>query len=77
MEARAGEMTSRQRRWARRGGLLALVGAAYFVSGKLGLALATVHPSATLVWAPSGIALAACLVSECGCGPPSSRRRSR
>jgi diguanylate cyclase (GGDEF)-like protein len=61
MEARAGEMTSRQRHWARRGGLLALVGAAYFVSGKLGLALATVHPSATLVWAPSGIALAACL----------------
>jgi diguanylate cyclase (GGDEF)-like protein len=42
--------------------LLALVAAAYFASGKLGLALAMVHPSATLVWAPTGIALAACLV---------------
>src|SRR5215510_140031 len=62
MEARAGDITSRQRDLARRGGLLALVGAAYFVAGKLGLALAVVHPSATLVWAPTGIALAACLV---------------
>ena len=62
MEARAADMSSRLRDLARRGGLLALVGAAYFVSGKLGLALAMVHPSATLVWAPTGIALAACLV---------------
>ncbi|HTY56830.1 MAG TPA: MASE1 domain-containing protein [Candidatus Binataceae bacterium] len=35
---------------------------AYFLTGKLGLRLATVHPSATAVWAPSGIALAACLL---------------
>src|SRR5262245_64982221 len=39
--------------------LLALV---YFAAGKLGLSLAVVHPSATAVWPPSGIALAALLV---------------
>lgn len=36
--------------------------AVYFAAGKLGLALAFVHPSATAVWAPSGIALAAFLL---------------
>jgi diguanylate cyclase (GGDEF)-like protein len=39
-----------------------LVAAAYFVAGKLGLRLAIVHPSATLVWAPAGIALASLLL---------------
>ena len=34
----------------------------YFISGKLGLLLAFVHPSATAVWPPSGIALAAFLL---------------
>ncbi len=34
----------------------------YFVAGKLGLRVAIVHPSATAIWAPSGIALAACLL---------------
>jgi PAS domain S-box-containing protein len=34
----------------------------YFVSGRVGLHFATVHPSATAIWAPSGIALAACLL---------------
>lgn len=34
----------------------------YLVAGKLGLSLAFVHPSATAVWAPTGIALAALLV---------------
>ncbi len=34
----------------------------YFIAGKLGLALAFVHPSATAVWPPSGIALAALLL---------------
>lgn len=42
-----------------------LVGAAlagsYFVAGKLGLRLASLNPSATAVWAPTGIALAAFL----------------
>lgn len=38
------------------------VGVGYFVAGKLGLRLATVNPSATVLWAPAGIALAAFLV---------------
>src|SRR5438034_2949679 len=36
----------------------------YILAGKLGLALASVHPSATPVWPPTGIALAAMLI--CG-----------
>ncbi len=35
---------------------------AYFLAGKLGLALAVVNPSATAVWPPTGIALAAFLI---------------
>jgi PAS domain S-box-containing protein len=38
------------------------VTAAYFAAGKIGLTLASVNPSATAVWAPTGIALAAFLV---------------
>src|SRR5688572_24630290 len=38
---------------------LALV---YLVAGRLGLALATVGQSVTLVWPPSGLALAALLI---------------
>jgi diguanylate cyclase (GGDEF)-like protein/PAS domain S-box-containing protein len=34
----------------------------YFLAGKLGLMLAFVHPSATAVWPPTGIALAAFLL---------------
>jgi hypothetical protein len=34
----------------------------YFITGKLGLRLAFVHPSATPIWAPSGISLAALLL---------------
>src|SRR6188768_341726 len=30
----------------------------YSIAGKLGLQLASIHPNATLVWAPTGIALA-------------------
>jgi diguanylate cyclase (GGDEF)-like protein len=62
MEARAAGRISTPLGWPSRAGWLVLVAAAYFASGKLGLALAMVHPSATLVWAPTGIALAACLV---------------
>ena len=36
--------------------------AAYFVAGKLGLMLAFVHASATAVWPPAGITLAALLI---------------
>jgi integral membrane sensor domain MASE1 len=39
-----------------------LLAAAYFAAGKLGLLLAFVHASATAVWPPTGIALAACLI---------------
>ena len=42
-------------------GIVVLAGV-YFIAGKLGLALAFVHPSATVVWPCSGIALAAFLV---------------
>lgn len=42
---------------------LLLVAAIYFVSGKLGLSLATVHPSATAVWPATGIAIAALLLA--------------
>lgn len=41
----------------------------YFASGKLGLALAIVNPSATAVWPPTGIALAALLVLGYRCWP--------
>lgn len=36
----------------------------YFVAGKLGLMLATVHASITAVWPPTGIALAALLILD-------------
>src|SRR5262245_17938959 len=62
MAARDAGTSSRQGEWPRLAGLFAIVAVAYFISGKLGLALASVHPSATLVWAPTGIALAACLI---------------
>lgn len=44
--------------------LLAVAGVAvaYVVAAKLGLALASVHPSATAVWPPTGIAIAAVLL---------------
>src|SRR5438034_11057483 len=40
-------------------GILAII---YFVAGKLGLVLASLHASASPVWPPAGIALAALLV---------------
>jgi integral membrane sensor domain MASE1 len=40
----------------------ALLAALYFGAGKLGLTLAFVNASATAVWPPAGIALAAFLV---------------
>jgi len=43
--------------------ILALA-AVYFLAGKFGLSLAIVHPSASAIWPPSGIALAALLL--CG-----------
>src|SRR5439155_357862 len=49
-------------RLVRRLGLLVALAAAYFVTGKLGLRFALVNPSASAVWAPTGIALAAFLL---------------
>jgi integral membrane sensor domain MASE1 len=48
---------------------LATLAASYFVTGKLGLQLASLHPSATAVWPPAGIALAALLVGGYGLWP--------
>ena len=42
--------------------LSAILAAVYFAAAKLGLSLAFVHPSATAVWPPAGIALAAFLL---------------
>ena len=49
-------------RLARTAGLSAALTAVYFAGGKLGLSLAYLHPSATPVWPPTGIALAAFLL---------------
>ncbi len=48
----------------RKRSLLTIAGlaAVYYATGKLGLSLALVHPSASAVWPPSGIALAALLL---------------
>jgi PAS domain S-box-containing protein len=51
--------------FARYAAQLAGVALAYFVFAKLGLRLASVNPSATPIWPPTGIALAAVLL----CGP--------
>ena len=45
------------------------VAVAYFAAGKLGLQLAFVHASATAVWPPTGIAMAAALAFGPGVGP--------
>jgi diguanylate cyclase (GGDEF)-like protein/PAS domain S-box-containing protein len=42
--------------------IIAAVALLYFVAGKIGLTLALVNPSATPVWPPAGIALAAFLI---------------
>jgi two-component sensor histidine kinase len=42
--------------------VLLLVAIAYFVLAKMGLALASLHPSASPVWPPSGLALGAMLL---------------
>jgi hypothetical protein len=41
--------------------LIGLLAIAYFIAGKLGLMLASLHASASPVWPPAGIALAATL----------------
>jgi diguanylate cyclase (GGDEF)-like protein len=43
---------------------IGILATAYFVTGKLGLRLAILHPSASAVWPTSGIALAALLIFD-------------
>lgn len=50
------------RRFLRNLAVIAVLAAAYFAMAKLGLELAYVHPSATVVWPPTGIAFAALLL---------------
>jgi len=56
-------------RLVRRLGLLVALAAAYFIAGKLGLWFAFVNPSASAVWAPTGIALAAFVLFGYGVWP--------
>jgi PAS domain S-box-containing protein len=42
--------------------IIAVLCAIYYYAGRLGLSMAVVHPSATVVWPPTGIALAAILL---------------
>src|SRR5438874_6266062 len=48
---------------------IAVVALVYLVAAKLGLRLAVVHPHATAVWPPSGIALATLLLFGRGLWP--------
>lgn len=50
------------RRFLRNLAVIAALTAVYFSTAELGLELASVHPSATLVWPPTGIAFAALLL---------------
>jgi diguanylate cyclase (GGDEF)-like protein len=50
------------RRSLEKTGILIVLTIVYFYAGKLGLSLAFVNPSATAVWPPAGIALAAFLI---------------
>jgi len=49
-------------RIARDSGTCTALAAVYFAAGTLGLKFAVVHPSASAVWPPAGIALAALLL---------------
>jgi signal transduction histidine kinase/CheY-like chemotaxis protein len=59
----------RLRGWPRRALSLALLVAVYFVAGRLGLSLAFVNASASAVWPPTGLAIAALLVFGTGLWP--------
>ena len=63
--------TARHSAGIRTAGQILLLAAVYLVTAKLGFRLAVVHPSATTVWPPTGIALAALLLL--GKSGPASR----
>jgi len=46
----------------RRASTLALLSAVYFAAAKIGLSFASIHPSATAIWPPTGIAIASFLL---------------
>ena len=48
------------------------LGVTYFVLAKIGLTLASIHPSASPIWPPTGLALAAVVVRDTGFGQQSS-----
>ena len=50
---------------------LILVGLAYFALADFGLHLASITPSATTIWPPTGLAIAAILLWAHGLRPPS------
>ncbi|MBI2002580.1 MAG: MASE1 domain-containing protein, partial [candidate division NC10 bacterium] len=52
----------RYRRISSKARILILLTVTYFVAGKVGLTLAFMHPSATPVWPPTGIALTSMLL---------------
>ena len=64
-----GDSPSRHSRALPRPALFGLLAAAYFAAGKLGLSLALVHPSATTIWPPTGIALASLVTFGIGAWP--------
>ncbi len=57
-----GPRTAAVRRWSKDLVAIAVVATVYVVAAKLGLKLAFVHASATAVWPPAGLALAALLL---------------
>jgi diguanylate cyclase (GGDEF)-like protein/PAS domain S-box-containing protein len=61
--------TKMTRRFLSRLVTVAALAAVYVVAARLGLSLAFLHPSATPVWAPTGIALAALLIGGYGLWP--------
>lgn len=56
-------------RHLKRATLLLVVAAIYVLGGKLGLRLGILNPSTSAVWAPTGIALAACIIFGPGMWP--------
>jgi len=69
MRRRSQEVRTKIRAQFRNLAVLTLVAVFYLVAGKLGLRLAFAHPSASPVWPPTGIALAALLVLGYGAWP--------
>jgi integral membrane sensor domain MASE1 len=57
-----GSWESLRARLAREQTILVSLAVAYFVTGKVGLALSYGHPAVSLIWPPSGVALGAFLI---------------